>query len=535
MVSVSYTKCSYPGAPDCVTTSLFCSANASNFYGPPYATLQSQFPSVKTKAISDLNSLFNTVASRVDSASADQFDDVAASVVSQWNTSIGSNNTGILGAFYLSVNQLVSAAYKTLQQLLAGNKCELKGADTAQTNFTAGINNLNTAATSEISATISSLTTKLNSRIDAAAVKLFPARLKVFTDAFESGLVSLESSAVTVDDFANGVTNLSNSLSSKISSVKYPGSEAQDAVTVAMTALNDKVKASSGRVYSSMLGTSLTAIRSDISSRASMIQSTFDSSVAPIRDSAIADISKFASPFVDNIIANAHVPSSVVDSSSLRSFWNDFKRSSSSAFTSAANDKFSVFQNKLKAPLSSYSSSRDALVGYYNDKLQSSVISSSDVESQLDSINTVVSKLFTDLDSHIQSTIKSASNAVYDSIVASRQVVSSRLNEFVSSYPILRFTGEYSIPTRIGTDSPTTFSFTVKNIGGSPWSGWFGVKIVGDQGGVWKYNDQSSALLYLSPGTTQSFSVSAPFNTILAGTTFPSSVKGFILVNTKVS
>jgi hypothetical protein len=108
--------------------------------------------------------------------------------------------------------------------------------------------------------------------------------------------------------------------------------------------------------------------------------------------------------------------------------------------------------------------------------------------------------------------------------------------------PLLRYTGVVESPSSLSSVDHTRFSFGVENVGGSPWFGWFGVRLVsivetedlvsGSYDPPYFVWNKRFGITSISPGSAYSVSVDVPGVQVFNISKLGSHVKWNSIINT---
>ena len=151
------------------------------------------------------------------------------------------------------------------------------------------------------------------------------------------------------------------------------------------------------------------------------------------------------------------------------------------------SDSYSILEtgvNSIRTEFSTYVSPIATNIQTYSDELQTAVIDYikekiplipvEQTELIASRFNKASSRSITRVSSYIGSSSRYV-DYITDSIIKHHDRLVKRYYEFP---PLIRYTGAFDSPSRLSAVDDTSFSFDVENIGGSPWFGWFGVRVV---------------------------------------------------------
>lgn len=570
-----------------------CYVNYSEIYSRAPPRLQSAVNNRISHFSSVINSSLGTYLSRLDSASNDTttFDSKVDSIITSFESMIGDQSNGMIGEFIKLVNDDVSAVSNSLKNEI-GTCAPLPSTNPSNlsSNLSNAIQSIVSSSYSSMSSIVSTVRTSFYNHVIKVSSDVLDKRLLQMSSKYKTSvdsdiskasnsLQSILSSHVSqlraLDEFSSDVDNKvqeisnkfsvacstavntlnsaittgSNSFSSDLSTIKYAGADASAKVTAAYEDVNnyasDKSKSfvssyeSVLNEFNSELGTFAT---SAFSARRSNLFNVAKSVIGNQIDEDIRDVSATKRQIdggIDRVIDSVRdflvgsSPPTFIDSTSIRNFRSVTR-----------NDAIDLANKLMSSAMSDFSSKTSMVEGRQVDRINSSMnkfnsdlqqlyvagASTDDLDDFIDQVSEFVASKRADFTNNVAL----FSNSLIDKLLDTRRLVTKYVDDVLSSFPVIRLIGSASFPNSIVVGGVTPITFEIANVGGSTWSGWFGVKAVDENVKEYYHNYKPISPIVIPAGGTKKVTVEVPFHQYF-GDKPPQSLNIKLVANTYTS
>jgi hypothetical protein len=576
MVNVGCTVCDSSGCKPCGGASSTCTKDYTPVYNQVLSNFQSSLRAATDRFHSAMAANLTKGISALDRVITDfmNADRIINDAMKTFDDAVGSEAGGIVGSYASNINDAVADISPSLKAGIGKcapmpNESPAGLNDWISNQVTASI----TAAYDSLGTYITNNRTQFYDKVGIVAASAFTSRLGVFVDVYKTSLAAKYNTASAdmdkelvlnvgiikaldpnrptlnddilkcIDDFdvvLRAIINMFNAsttesadtLDSSIRGVKYAGDGANDKVDTAyegistfldtvvrkvsdyyskvMGKFNEGIAATSNVIYTNRLNSVLNLITPLVTTefgvgRKQVISSYTKSSVA-IRD-AINTVKSFMSTVV---------PTSFFDTNLVRDFKRTARNDAIDLGTSIINSHSVEFNKAMKDAETEQVDSLNAIGSRYNDDVQGSYVTGASQK-----LSASFSGKFSDLigtgRTSFNKTMQDSMNSIADDIYATRQAIIKYVDTTIAAFPVLRLSGNVDFPGIIVKNGDTPISFTVSNVGGSAWNGWFGIRAVDGDGNDYFHNVKPATAITIPAGTQKKIVLQVPFSTYFAG------------------
>jgi len=113
------------------------------------------------------------------------------------------------------------------------------------------------------------------------------------------------------------------------------------------------------------------------------------------------------------------------------------------------------------------------------------------------------------------------------------EYVNSRFVAFATDRPLIRLSGEIELPSAIVLDQTNRFGIGIQNVGGAPWRGWLGLRMVDNYNKVLFHNIQPNTIELVQPNSSTMLEINIPVPKTIDGLNIGNEVSLYVVVNTK--
>jgi len=495
-------------------------------------TIKSWFKSSIDQSVSSFQSEVNTLVESLLSDARETLknpeyaNEIYTRVPSQFTVGVGDSETGIYGRFSRSINTTVERTSKAINDYIGGisftSQSQVDSVSSQVDSFSSFISkyieDASKTSSDHLSVKSDYFSTTLNSIIDHAAEQyskhLLESCLSGINRATETAIGSLDrllsilkeykslpdgiydnTDTILSDIFDVYNESINKSISdydSRMSSYDYHTLSSQSIITAGNTKIEQVINSSSQLINSrvSDVGEILKSISPYV--ELLVIDYIVVSKVFQKIDELFVETIRVRND-LDRIIKDVSSDAEVVRKSLYRHFDANYKPvyvygdKYESEKRRVLSDSYSILEtgvNSIRTEFSTYVSPIATNIQTYSDELQTAVIDYikekiplipvEQTELIASRFNKASSRSITRVSSYIGSSSRYV-DYITDSIIKHHDRLVKRYYEFP---PLIRYTGAFDSPSRLSAVDDTSFSFDVENIGGSPWFGWFGVRVV---------------------------------------------------------
>ena len=495
-------------------------------------TIKSWFKSSIDQSVSSFQSEVNTLVESLLSDARETLknpeyaNEIYTRVPSQFTVGVGDSETGIYGRFSRSINTTVERTSKAINDYIGGisftSQSQVDSVSSQVDSFSSFISkyieDASKTSSDHLSVKSDYFSTTLNSIIDHAAEQyskhLLESCLSGINRATETAIGSLDrllsilkeykslpdgiydnTDTILSDIFDVYNESINKSISdydSRMSSYDYHTLSSQSIITAGNTKIEQVINSSSQLINSrvSDVGNVLKFISPHV--ELLVIDYIVVSKVFQKIDELFVETIRVRND-LDRIIKDVSSDAEVVRKSLYRHFDVNYKPvyvygdKYESEKRRVLSDSYSILEtgvNSIRTEFSTYVSPIATNIQTYSDELQTAVIDYikekiplipvEQTELIASRFNKASSRSITRVSSYIGSSSRYV-DYITDSIIKHHDRLVKRYYEFP---PLIRYTGAFDSPSRLSAVDDTSFSFDVENIGGSPWFGWFGVRVV---------------------------------------------------------
>lgn len=495
-------------------------------------TIKSWFKSSIDQSVSSFQSEVNTLVESLLSDARETLknpeyaNEIYTRVPSQFTVGVGDSETGIYGRFSRSINTTVERTSKAINDYIGGisftSQSQVDSVSSQVDSFSSFISkyieDASKTSSDHLSLKSDYFSTTLNSIIDHAAEQyskhLLESCLSGINRATETAIGSLDrllsilkeykslpdgiydnTDTILSDIFDVYNESINKSISdydSRMSSYDYHTLSSQSIITAGNTKIEQVINSSSQLINKrvSDVGEILKSISPYV--ELLVIDYIVVSKVFQKIDELFVETIRVRND-LDRIIKDVSSDAEVVRKSLYRHFDVNYKPvyvygdKYESEKRRVLSDSYSILEtgvNSIRTEFSTYVSPIATNIQTYSDELQTAVIDYikenipripvEQTELIASRFNKASSRSITRVSSYIGSSSRYV-DYITDSIIKHHDRLVKRYYEFP---PLIRYTGAFDSPSRLSAVDDTSFSFDVENIGGSPWFGWFGVRVV---------------------------------------------------------
>jgi len=495
-------------------------------------TIKSWFKSSIDQSVSSFQSEVNMLVESLLSDARETLknpeyaNEIYTRVPSQFTVGVGDSETGIYGRFSRSINTIVERTSKAINDYIGGisftSQSQVDSVSSQVDSFSSFISkyieDASKTSSDHLSVKSDYFSTTLNSIIDHAAEQyskhLLESCLSGINRATETAIGSLDrllsilkeykslpdgiydnTDTILSDIFDVYNESINKSISdydSRMSSYDYHTLSSQLIITAGNTKIEQVMNSSSQliNIRVSEVGNALKSISPYV--ELLVIDYIVVSKVFQKIDELFVETIRVRND-LDRIIKDVSSDAEVVRKSLYRHFDVNYKPvyvygdKYESEKRRVLSDSYSILEtgvNSIRTEFSTYVSPIATNIQTYSDELQTAVIDYikekiplipvEQTELIASRFNKASSRSITRVSSYIGSSSRYV-DYITDSIIKHHDRLVNRYYEFP---PLIRYTGAFDSPSRLSAVDDTSFSFDVENIGGSPWFGWFGVRVV---------------------------------------------------------
>ena len=495
-------------------------------------TIKSWFKSSIDQSVSSFQSEVNMLVESLLSDARETLknpeyaNEIYTRVPSQFTVGVGDSETGIYGRFSRSINTIVERTSKAINDYIGGisftSQSQVDSVSSQVDSFSSFISkyieDASKTSSDHLSVKSDYFSTTLNSIIDHAAEQyskhLLESCLSGINRATETAIGSLDrllsilkeykslpdgiydnTDTILSDIFDVYNESINKSISdydSRMSSYDYHTLSSQLIITAGNTKIEQVMNSSSQliNIRVSEVGNALKSISPYV--ELLVIDYIVVSKVFQKIDELFVETIRVRND-LDRIIKDVSSDAEVVRKSLYRHFDVNYKPvyvygdKYESEKRRVLSDSYSILEtgvNSIRTEFSTYVSPIATNIQTYSDELQTAVIDYikekiplipvEQTELIASRFNKASSRSITRVSSYIGSSSRYV-DYITDSIIKHHDRLVKRYYEFP---PLIRYTGAFDSPSRLSAVDDTSFSFDVENIGGSPWFGWFGVRVV---------------------------------------------------------
>lgn len=495
-------------------------------------TIKSWFKSSIDQSVSSFQSEVNMLVESLLSDARETLknpeyaNEIYTRVPSQFTVGVGDSETGIYGRFSRSINTIVERTSKAINDYIGGisftSQSQVDSVSSQVDSFSSFISkyieDASKTSSDHLSVKSDYFSTTLNSIIDHAAEQyskhLLESCLSGINRATETAIGSLDRLLSILKEYKSlpdGIYDNTDTILSDIFDVYNESINKSVSNYDSLISAYDYHTATSQAIITSgniKIEQAITSSSQLINKRVSDVGEILKS-ISPYVELLVIDYIVVSKVFqkidelfvetirvrndLDRIIKDVSSDAEVVRKSLYRHFDANYKPvyvygdKYESEKRRVLSDSYSILEtgvNSIRTEFSTYVSPIATNIQTYSDELQTAVIDYikekiplipvEQTELIASRFNKASSRSITRVSSYIGSSSRYV-DYITDSIIKHHDRLVKRYYEFP---PLIRYTGAFDSPSRLSAVDDTSFSFDVENIGGSPWFGWFGVRVV---------------------------------------------------------
>ena len=355
----------------------------------------------------------------------------------------------------------------------------------------------------------------------------------------QSDIVS--SLAADVNSSLNLISSLNDTLNADLAAIKYGASE-QDDMMADFNSSVDAIRSSLSDLVSEFEDAVESHSTDVISYTADRSSSEFSHDVLASRDDLERDISSMSRSYsnkavsesrmaIDNYL-KSHRVSRTMDSVALRNEIGNMKSVLRGIVSDVVDGVMSDFRTAVTGKINRFNSD----VGKHYSSLNKSIgkvsVSVPTLDAILADLETTINGIVSDVNSSIESYLTDVSYTTSGEAATVHGYLSSAVEQYASSAPILRISKIISFPASFPSDSYPVFSFEVSNGGNTMWLGWFGIKLVDDNDNTFTYNVRPIGMISVPGKSTRRVDLKVPVAKLVGDGAIGRVVSSTLITNT---
>jgi len=478
---------------------------------------------------SDINHLVDSLISQMRASASpfpgESFESIFSRAPSEFSTGVGDSSSGAFGALMRRITSAVELVSQSVAKISTqlGSYDDINTVQKQVTELFAHVNSVVSDTNNKAIALVNSSSTKFYNEYNiilAFAAKLYVntiidtyvGTIKRAENILSVGvdkLISLydsypelpanfyenANSIITElsDDYNATINDANEAYSKSVASYKFYTSSSTDALSVGNTRIRSEIDASSKHVsdlFSSLsdrlkykfidktlehraqVNKVIAAITVDFLDKTWIELGKLETKISNVTKKCLIQIED-SKTLIRDKLKIAYVPR-YVDGVAYRnaraSAYNDIVGSLSTISDSVRSEYEAASTNAINDYNESVSHLHSNLISYVND------VVSDLTQPDVDSINARVESMVSINNSVADRIVSTQHNALSFYLDNMYKFFTFAFNSMYSAKPLIRFEGAVSKPMSLSSEDINDFSFDVKNVGLSPWVGWFGIK-----------------------------------------------------------